>query len=327
MSENDNKNLRNDEIDLLDLFRRINKSLIKLFSAIGRAFLISIVFLLKRWLPLGLSILIGIGFSYYKKSTSESVYTSDMVLKTNIIQVSDLIDYINRLNIYCSERNELAIAEALGVNKEQVKNIVDISAYWVIDKRHDSIPDFVDYNDSHDVYDTTNVRMKDRIDIRAKTTYSQELTNIREGIVRYINSDSLFQQRNRIRIQQNKDFLSRLNYDIIQLDSLQKVKYFEETRNRKTPNGAQMVFLQEQNTQLVYKDIYGLYKRKQKLELENDLYKDLVTVLSDFSSPTRRDNGTLFYGKHYIPICFCITLLFLIIFANRKRIIDIYKKY
>ena len=53
MSENNtNKRMSgDDEIDLLDLFRRMGRTLTRWANALGRAFLISIVFLLKRWLP------------------------------------------------------------------------------------------------------------------------------------------------------------------------------------------------------------------------------------------------------------------------------------
>jgi hypothetical protein len=121
--------------------------------------------------------------------------------------------------------------------------------------------------------------------------------------------------------------LTRLDYDIIQLDSLQKVKYFEETRNRQPQNGGQMIFLQEQKTQLVYTDIYALYARKQALESGRDLYKGIVTVLSDFSLPAIRDNGALYYGKFVIPFFFFFTLLIFIILTNRKKLEEVYNKY
>jgi hypothetical protein len=105
------------------------------------------------------------------------------------------------------------------------------------------------------------------------------------------------------------------------------VKYFEETRNVKPNSGGQIVFMQEQKTQLVYGDIYALYTRKQELESERDLYKGVVTVLSDFSLPAKRDNGAMYYGKYIIPLVFFITLLLLIILANRIKIGEIYKKY
>ncbi len=328
MSENiTNKDVRDDEIDLLDLFRRMGRTLNHWINLLGRAFLITIVFLLKRWLPLGLSILVGLGASYLLKMTSDSFYTTDLVLRNNLVSNSDVISYLNRLHTYSIEKNSLSLAAAISVTPQQVKNIIDIEAFWIIDKKKDGIPDYVDYKDNHDVYDTINVRMDDRLDVRVIIKTPQELSLVRDGIIRYITNDSLLQQRNRVRIKQNDELLGRLNYDILQLDSLQKIKYFEETKSRQPQNGGQMIFLQEQKTQLIYTDIYTLYARKQILESEIDLYKGIVTVVSDFSTPALRDNGGLYYAKKVVPLFICFTLLILVIHANRKKLAEIYNKY
>jgi hypothetical protein len=340
MSEiNTNKNVRDDEIDLLDLFRRIGRTLIRWSNALVKAFLISVVFLLRRWLPLGLSIGAGIGISYFLKSTSASAYTSDLVFRNNLVLMdkvklrdnsgttSEIISKINKLHTYCSENNSSALSEAISMKPESVKNISDISAYWIIDDSKDGIPDYVDYKGNHSVYDTINIRMQDRLNVRVKINSAQDLNLVRDGIIKFIEKDSLYQQRNRLRLRQNQELLTRLDFDILQLDSLQKVKYFEETRNMKPASGGQIVFMQEQKTQLVYTDIYSLYTRKQNLESERDLYKGIVTVLSDFSLPTKRDNGVMFYGKSIIPKFFFLTLFILILLANRYHIVEIFKKY
>jgi hypothetical protein len=334
-----NKNVRDDEIDLLDLFNRMGRTLKRCGKGIGRAFLISIVFLLRRWLPLGLSIAAGLGVSFFFKNTTASFYTSDLVLRDNLVimdkmkakdnlsNTSELISKINTLHSFCSQNNSTVLSEALFMKPELVRNISDINAYWIIDESRDGIPDYVDYKDNHNVYDTINIRMQDRLDVRVIVHSPQDLNLVRDGIIKNIESDTLFQQRNRVRLRQNHEMLTRVNYDIVQLDSLQKVKYFEETRNTKPNGGGQIVFMQEQKTQLFYSDIYKLYDKKQFLESERDLYKGIVTVLSDFSSPTLRNNGTKYYGKQVIPIFFLTTLLVLIFLANRKKLIEVYKKY
>jgi len=156
MSENipNNKNVRDDEIDLLDLFRRMGKSLSRWTQAIGRAILITIVFLIKKWLPLSLSIILAIAASYFFKMTSDSLYSSDLVIRSNSVSTSDMINYINRLHKYCEDKNISVLAEATSLNHEQINNILDISAFWIIDKGNDGIPDYVDYNNNIDVYDT-----------------------------------------------------------------------------------------------------------------------------------------------------------------------------
>jgi hypothetical protein len=329
MSENttNNKNVRDDEIDLLDLFRRMGRTLTRWANALGRAFLISAVFLLKRWLPLSLSVLLGVGVAYIFKATSDSTYTSDLVLRTNATSTDEMITYINRLHTFCIEQNKQALTEAISLTPDQIKNIGDISAFWIIDNGRDGVPDFVDLNNKHNVYDTVNIRMRDRLNVRIKINSPQELVNVKYGIIKFINSDPLFQQRNILRLRQNQEMLGRLDYDILQLDSLQKVKYFEETRSMQPKSGGQMIFLQEQKTQLIYTDIYALYERKQALEAERDLYKDIVTVLSEFTIPAMRDNGGLYYAKTYVPIFFVLTLLVLILLANRRKLTEVYNKY
>lgn len=334
-----NKNVRDDEIDLLDLFRRMGSTLNRWGQALGRAFLISIVFLLKRWLPLSLSVAAGIGISYFLKTTSASSYTSDSVFRNNLVLMdkltlrdnsgttSDIISKINKLHTFCIENNSASLSDALSMNPESVKNISDISAFWIIDQSKDGIPDYVDYKYNHIASDTTNIRMQDRMDIRVKIESPEDLLLVSNGILKFIENDSLYQQRNRLRLKQNHEMLVRLNYDISQLDSLQKVKYFEETRNIQPKNGGQMIFLQEQKTQLIYTDIYSLYEQKRAFELERDLHRDIVTVLSEFSLPAKRDNGTMFYGKYMIPFIFLLTLLVLILLENRKKLQELYKKY
>ena len=334
-----NNNVKNDEIDLIDLFRRIGRTLNKWGHDLGKAFLISVVFLLRRWLPLILSIILAFGLSYIFRETSVSFYTSDLVFRNNLSLIdfktrndnsgttAEIISKINKLRTFFSENNSISLSEALSMKQGSVKNISDISAFWIIDQGRDGIPDYVDYKGNHNVYDTINVRMQDRIDVRVKINSSQDLNLIRDGIIKFIESDSLYQQRNRLRFRQNQELITRLDYEIVQLDSLQKVKYFEETRNMKPAKGGQIIFMQEQKTQLLHDDIYNLYFRKQKLETEKDLYKGVVTVLSDFSLPAKRDNGSMYYSQYLIPVFFLITLLTLIILANRKKLQETFKKY
>jgi hypothetical protein len=169
--------------------------------------------------------------------------------------------------------------------------------------------------------------MQDRLDMRVKILQPQELSNVRDGILKFINSEPLLIQRNSLRINQNQERLARIAIDIKDLDSLQKFKYFEESRNLLPKSGGQMVFLQEQKTQLLYGDIYKLYDLKNTLEQESALYKDIVTIISDFTVPSERINGGLYYTKTFVPVLFLLTLLILIIRANKKKLHEIYHKY
>lgn len=328
MSENEtNKNVSKDEIDLLDLFRRVGQTFNRWFKALVRAFLTSVVFLLKRWLPLGISIVAAVAVSYFTRTVSPSTYISDMTLRSNLTPSSEMINYINKLHIFSEEGNIPALADALSLELDSDNcYITDIAAFWIIDEHNDGSPDYVDYSNSFN-YDSSNVRMDNSLDIRVKFKTSEKLPDIRNGILSYINNNSFFQQRNLVRLRLKRELLSRLNYDIFQLDSLQKIKYYVESKNRQSSNGGQMIFLQEQKTQLIYSDIYNLYSQKQILESELELRSEIVYVVSDFAIRTKRDNGTLYYGKKIIPLFFFLTLIILILHANWVKLKEIYNKY
>lgn len=325
MSENtnNNRNVRDDEIDLLDLFNRIGRAISRGFNALWKAFLISIVFMVRRWIPLTISVVLGLAVSYYMMKSTPSVYTSDMVLRNNVVANDQMISYINRLQTL----DKKSLAGILGISEITSRNIASIGAYWIIDKNKDKIPDNVDYSNTHDVYDTTNIRMLDRLDVSVRINTPQDLDAVRDGIVKYIESNHVFSMMNDLRLNHNEELLKRTSIDIQQLDSLQKVKYFEETRDKFTRKEGQIVFIQEQNEQLFYNDIYSLYSRKQSYEDNLGLYKGVVTVLNDFSIPTMRVNGLNYYTRKNVPTFFLGMLIILILFANFHRLRELLKQY
>jgi hypothetical protein len=326
-ANSDNKNISNDEIDLLELFRKMGRGINRIFKKTGKGIIISIVFMLRKWVYLALSIILAIGLSYFFKYTAERFYTSEMIVSCNAAGTSEVMAYINKLHQFTHENNVSAITEALGLENSKSRLIKDIEAFWIIDRNKDGTPDFIDYNNSHNVYDTTNIRMPDRLAIRIKITAPGELTLIRDGVFRYVASNRLFEEQNNIRLSQIDETLTRLNYDISQLDSLQKVKYFEETRNRTPEKGGQMIFLQEQKTQLIYDDIYLLYTRKQSLERQKTIFPGIITLLSDFTVPSKPNNSGMYYGRILIPLFFGICLIILIMVHNRKKLLEVYNKY
>jgi len=319
--------MHDDEIDLLDLFRRFGKSIIKLFAAIGNFLLVCIFFLIKNLGLLILSIFIGVALSFLIKWTMKPVYSSEITFRTNAVTNAEMIPYINKLNQLLKEKNQPVLASSLSLPEQTTRKIKDIEAFWIVDRNNDSIPDFVDYKNKHNVYDSINVRMKDRFVIRASVYDPKELSLIRKGIVSYVETNPFFQEKNILRLRQIDEMLVRLNYDIKQLDSLQKVKYFEETRNRQPGKDGQIVFLQEQKTQLIYGDIYNLYRLKLSYDREKELYPDILTILSDFFQPLKRTNGGVYYGGTIIPVCFGLMLFYLVLHRNRKKLREIYRKY
>lgn len=328
MSENHELNIKkDDEIDLIDLFSRLGKSVSKSFNTLGRGIIHIFFFLLRNWLWLTCSILLGSGISYIMKISSEKFYTSELTFRSNTIPNVEMISFINRLHTFCEEENYSELASALSLSLEKVKCIRDIEAFWIIDLGKDNIPDYVDFHWKHKVTDTLNIRLQDRFVIRIKTTIPQELSVLRDGIISYIQNNKLYVDQNTLRIMQIDALLARVDYEVKQLDSLQKVKYFEESRRLMPKEGGQMIFLQDYQTQLLHNDISELIRQKQDLERIKAIYPDIITILSDFTPPLKPDNGMLYYGKVVIPIIFFLAIILILLIVNRNRLSEAYKKY
>lgn len=317
----------NDEIDLLELFRRIGKTVSKWLRAAGSGLLITVFFLIRNIALLIISILLGVGVSYIFKWSSKPLYKSEITLKSNTVSSSEMISYFNRLRVLLEEENYNAVSNLMSIPLEKAVILKDLKALWMVDQNNDKIPDYIDYKNRSTPFDTINQRIEDRLAIVVSVADPSSLPLIRDGFLAYVNKDEILKIQNDFRLRKTDELLERLNYDIEQLDSLQKIKYYEETKNLKPKEGGQIVFLQEQKTQLVYEDIYNLYSRKQILDEEKDVFPEIITVISDFFQPVKRFNGGFFYGMVIIPMCFGLMIIFLILSQNRKKLKELYRKY
>lgn len=318
---------RGDEIDLLEVFSRLGKSVGKGFKAVWKGLLYTFFFMIRNMVWLGISLFIGLAASYLLKLSAEKFYSSDIILRSNTIPNADMISYINKLHTFCEEKNYAELASSLSVPQEEVKYIKDIQAFWYIDLGSDQIPDYVDFRGKHNVLDTLNVRMSDRFLIRVKTSIPKALSSIREGIFSYIGKNQFFRDQNELRLKQDDALMARIDYEVDQLDSLQKVKYFEESRRLMPKEGGQMIFLQDYQTQLLHEDINKLITQRQQIERTRTIYSELITLLSDFTPPIKPKNGTLYYGKFFIPLIFCISIILIILIRNRAKLAEAYRKY
>ena len=321
------KGKNEDEVDLPDLFIKLGKSIGNAFKSLGRGFLYVFFFLVRKWLWLVISLFLGVGLSYLIKFSTERLFSSEIMVKSNTISNAEMINYINKLHTYCKGKNIDELASALKVKNGLVKDVRDIQAFWVIDQGADGIPDYVDFRNRYRLVDTVNIRMQDRFIIRVKTTVPKELTAIRDGIIAFIESNQFYQGQNNLRLKQASDVLERIDYEVEQLDSLQKVKYFEESRRLMPKEGGQMIFLQDFKTQLLHEDISRLIQRKQEIETINTIYSGIVTLLSDFTPPSKPDNGALYYGKVIIPAVIILSLIILLLVDYRKNITEVYGRY
>ena len=319
------KKQTSDEIDLLELFRKTGNKLKKFVIWLWELFLRITVFFLRKSPYLIAFIILGFLAALLKFKTSDRFYSSDMILRSNSVSNADMIAHINKLHFYGEEENKQALAQSLNLDSTEIENLVDIEAFWIIDKNRDGIPDMIDDKNKYDE-DTSVTHMSSRFDVRVKTLHPQSLYKVRDGILYHINTNQFFEKINRIRLIQLRERIAKTEIELSELDSLQNYKYFEEKQKGKFSEG-QIVFLSEQETKLFHGSVFDLYGSKQSLDRELDIYSEIVTVLDDFTPPAQPVNSYLNIAKTWVIRFFIIGILLVLILSFWGNFKEIYKKY
>ena len=133
------QNSKNEEIDLLQLFKSFGDFIVGIFKGFFNIILQFIIFSIRKWVYLFLAVLLGTGLSYLMSKTQQDLYHSDLVLKSNAVDNQEMISYINRLGNLTSRDNYPILANALNITEEEAEKIHTVNAFWFIDVNKDGL--------------------------------------------------------------------------------------------------------------------------------------------------------------------------------------------
>ena len=313
-----------DEIDLIELFNRMGKTIKKFFNWI--IFIIKSFFLLliskSIWIISFIIIGVLLGYLYY--SNTPRFYSSQMVARSNSMNNAIIVNSINLLNDLFINKNYSALGNYLGTSAEEAKKIKSIDAYYGIDINRDGVTDFIDYDNKYDPKDTTQKRLSDIFYLKIKVYDESVFTNVRDGIKRYISTNPYVEDNNTVRKQQAKRMIKEFEDEIHKLDSFQKIQYFEVPKMQKT-GSSQTILFNEKESKLYHNEIIELYHRKQKLEKELEINPDPITVIQDFTQLSNAENSLLKVVMLWVIFFAILGLLSSLLWEYRSRIWTIIK--
>lgn len=274
------------EIDLLEVFNNIIKSIKQFFTRLIRTFIFLFVFAFKIKLTLALALGIGIGASFILYLKMPRIYTANFVIKSNGHSNPMLVDYINSLNQYSNKQNvsdNLQISDSIIITSVLAERFVDISddnLGWIKDQYH-----------SYNPLDTTLNIIDEQVIVSVSSTSNYLPSQVKEGLHAYILRHGLFTTLNEIRVKNLHALIMAINIEIQKLDSLQNVDYFRETIDgtMKGQNG-QIVFYADKNKQLYHQDKLKLLNQKLEYEKELDLYENSILIYTDSKNTTHIKN-------------------------------------
>jgi len=318
---------RNDEIDLIEVFQKMGAGIKNLFIGFLNILYKILLFFIRRAILIAIIIVVTVAFGYFKYKTSERYHSSSLEAYSNAMASIDMINYVNNINELFNEDNIEGLETKLGIDPTELKKIKTVKAYKVIDKNKDGVTDLVDYDENYESSDSTI--SSSRFVIKVEVFDQSIFPVIQESILNYIDQNKYIKDLNTIRKRQLQELISKLNVEILSLDSLKKTEYFSKDEKLKTQQG-QLLVMNEKTTQLYHPQIIALYKEKQGLEQRLELRTDPITIIQDFSALSVVGNNMMHYLKKFGIISIILAIFIAIIIENfkgiRKVISDTKKK-
>ena len=311
-----------DEIDLIELFNRMGRSIKKSINWLFNLFLDFLGLILRKSLWILVSVLLGLTAAYFLYQITPRYYSSEMTAISNSINNSHIVTSINLLNDLFKKQNYSIAAEYLNIDINMAKQIKSVEALYTIDINRDKLPDYVDYKWQYNpLRDTLPKRLNDYFVIRLEVYNEKVFTTARDGIKSYIYKNKFIVENNTERLRQNKILIESIDAEIRKLDSLQNVEYFNLPLQQKA-NSNQMVVLNEKDRKLYHEQKLQLEREKLKLEKELNINSEPITIVQDFTPLSKAANP---YSKYAVRVGLVFALLGFIaslLWQFRRFIID-----
>ncbi|MCB9018320.1 MAG: hypothetical protein WCU80_00430 [Paludibacteraceae bacterium] len=271
-----------------------------------------------KWLLL-LFWLAAIGYSLFQTTGSRKIYEGDMILSIHDGSSSFYADMLSTLDKYVKDKDSEGLAAALDIPDTLAMKVRYIKPHFLIDVNKDSIYDMVDYSDKYEASDSVYVRMKDGINVTLGMGDVRSFPAMETALVSYFMRNRYLQDLNMSRISYLDEMEKSLKKDLVELDSLQRLEYFE-----RSTNGVNILKDLKINTdkQMFYFNKEDILKKKKSVSGDLLSKAEVVSVSKSYQPTFKSVNSKI---KVAFGNCLKAYLLFLIVallFDYRKSILD-----
>lgn len=247
-----------DEINLLDVFR-------KLFSSIGNFFKwVAVSFINNLFVIIGFSLLgiVGGAAHYF---LSKPVYSSDLILSSNYLQNDMCQEIIDNLQGYVQDKTPGILANKLGIDTVDARKIKKL--------------EFKNFNEklSKKYEDTVVLGLPFRISVLASDYRVYE--KLQPALIYYFDKNPNVIVQKNIRQTNTKLMIGKIQKELVDLDSLKKV-----VAGHLIPRGNQsgFVFGQPLDPLSIYREAINLYRDEINKNADLLLTAQNIRVIRDF---------------------------------------------
>lgn len=223
---------------------------------------------------------------------------------------------------------ENSLANVLNLSLDDLEGVKDFDIFPVIDCKHDSIPDYIDYRKSSNSSDTTNVRMQNRVCLQFRTKNIAKAPIVEEALLAYLNGNPAMQrayEHKRVIAERKAKFAKD---QVEKLDSLTSAFYFQQGQGYQAQAGVweKGFVLGRREIRLFTSAIYDEIDRYTRLDYDLMYCTAPVVLTNDFVINPHAVNSPLKMTILAIILGWIIGCIIAALVEQRKRILEWLKK-
>ena len=276
----------------------------------------------KRWYILLVAVILGISLSVIMPCVFVKKNKSEIILKNNVGGTPVIIKEIEVL----ASLNRDRLSELIEIDKETLKNLVEIKPHKIISKDSTFATYKVDSKDSYGEYSEEYKVNPNLFALEVLSKDTSYLSVFTDAVLKYINEKSSFATINERRLSVMRSELKTFKDEVKVLDSLRYISYFTNEANKVVLGTSGETFSINDKNQWIQKDLMLLKSKVINLEqtLKNDtLAVEQVTTLSISDIYENHPQKT---APKYAIVFFLLSYVMVICLEYKKNILDWIKK-
>ena len=311
------------EMNLFDLCKAcvlaIGRGIKWLIYRLGDALRLSF----RKWWIVLICVVLAVAASFYYSRPDNRIYKANAVATLNGVTVDVVRNEflaIGQMAPWLGEQNKV---QMLGLEPEVARSIRAVNAFDVIDCLKDSTVDFVDYKNRVTRTDTMYTHMSYNIALQFQTTRPQDVPQIEEAILNYLNTRPYLQSRyNTFHANLERD--AQFHKDQLEkLDSLTSLFYFANMPSQEImlDRYATGMIVGRREIKLFLEDIYIEMQAKAEAEERLSTCTAPVVLQSHFIITARPTNSPIKCAVVAILLGWILGLMVGALVENRKDIL------
>lgn len=248
----------------------------------------------RRWYIVFPVVLLALAVALYWSRPANRMYRAGAMVHLNGIHANDVKQQWGKLMkaVPVSVSGRQSLEQLLQIPDSEAVALSHYAFYNVIDCKHDSVPDFVDFHSKYSPSDTTDIVMDDYLYLQFRTSQPARAAEIGRVSVEFVNADPLMQQkfRNYQAVLQQEVLFCRQQMEM--MDSLTHDFYFNQATDKQfLYSQGPSVLIGRRELRMLHPQIWELVNTSLQAEYAYSIAQAPVVLLSDFTVDPRAVNG------------------------------------